>query len=36
MACYDNNNDDDDDDDDDDSLFKRIILYILQVKILQI
>ena len=35
MACYDNNNDDDDDDDDD-SLFKRIILYILQVKILQI
>ena len=32
MACYDNN----DDDDDDDSLFKRIILYILQVKILQI
>ena len=33
MACYDNN---DDDDDDDDSLFKRIILYILQVKILQI
>ena len=31
MACYDN-----DDDDDDDSLFKRIILYILQVKILQI
>ena len=32
MACYDNNNDDDDDD----SLFKRIILYILQVKILQI
>ena len=35
MACYDNN-DDDDDDDDDDSLFKRIILYILQVKILQI
>ena len=34
MACYDNN--DDDDDDDDDSLFKRIILYILQVKILQI
>ena len=36
MACYDNNDDDDDDDDDDDSLFKRIILYILQVKILQI